>query len=204
MKPPIFVRTLTPAERQQLQAGLRSADAFTLRRCPILLASAAGQSPPLIARHLGCTSPSVRNASHAFHAQGLTCLQAQSSRPKNARPLLDALYHDSLRHLLHRSPRTFCKRRSTWTLALVAQVCYERGWTPRLKSIETIRPGGAVVAEGLQPAGQAGGRSTHPLLPAAEQEPVAEPDRATLDARQEGDRGAGALADCPGGRSSGL
>src|SRR5437588_1914001 len=139
MQTPIFVRTLTAVERQQLQAGLRSADAFTLRRCQILLASASGQSPPLIARHLGCTSPSVRNAIHAFQAEGLTCLQAKSSRPKSARPLLDALYDDSLRDLLHRSPRTFCKRRSTWTLALVAQVCYERGWTPRLLSIETIR-----------------------------------------------------------------
>jgi transposase len=139
MKPPIFVRTLTAAERQQLQAGLRSADAFTLRRCQILLASAAGQSPPLIARNLGCTSPSVRNALHAFHAQGLACLRAKSSRPKSARPLLDATYDEALRDLLHRSPRTFFKRRSTWTLALVAQVCYERGWTPRLLSIESIR-----------------------------------------------------------------
>ena len=43
MRPVItFVRTLTPAERHSLQQGLRSADAFTLRRCQILLASADG------------------------------------------------------------------------------------------------------------------------------------------------------------------
>jgi transposase len=139
MKPPIFVRTLTAAERQQLQAGLRSADAFTLRRCQILLASAAGQTPPRIARNLGCTSPSVRNAIHAFHAEGLGCLKEKSSRPTNARPLLDAAYDEALRDLLHRSPRTFFKRRSTWTLGLVAEVCAERGWTPRRLSIEAIR-----------------------------------------------------------------
>src|SRR5438034_9012297 len=68
-----FVRTFTAAERQQLQAGLRSADAFTLRRCQILLASAAGQSPALIARNLGCTPRSVRNAIHAFSSEGLAC-----------------------------------------------------------------------------------------------------------------------------------
>jgi transposase len=130
---------LTAAERQQLQAGLRSTNAFTLRRCQILLASASGQTPPQIARTLGCTSPSVRNAIHAFHAEGLDCLQPKSSRPKSARPLLDAVYDDSLRDLLHRSPRTFCKRRSTWTLDLVAEVCAEHGWTPRRLSIETIR-----------------------------------------------------------------
>src|SRR5262249_48376939 len=43
MKPPSFVRTLTAAEQQPLQAGLRSADAFTVRRCQILLQSAKGQ-----------------------------------------------------------------------------------------------------------------------------------------------------------------
>jgi DNA-binding CsgD family transcriptional regulator len=139
MRPPIFVRTLEASEREQLRAGLRSADAFTLRRCQILLASATGQTPPRIARQLGCTSPSVRNAIHAFAAEGLACLKEKSSRPKSARPLLDAVYHNSLRDLLHRNPRTFFKRRSTWTLALVAEVCHQRGWTPRLLSIEAIR-----------------------------------------------------------------
>jgi transposase len=134
-----FVRTLTATERQQLQAGLRSADAFPLRRCQMLLASASGQPAALIARNLGCTARSVRNAIHAFHAEGLTCLKEKSSRPKSARPLLDSVYEESLRDLLHRSPRTFGQRRSTWTLALVAQVCYERGWMPRVLSIETIR-----------------------------------------------------------------
>jgi DDE superfamily endonuclease/Winged helix-turn helix len=139
MKPPLFVRTLTAVERQQLQAGLRSADAFTLRRCQILLASASGQTPPLIARNLGCTGPCVRNALHAFHAEGLACLQEKSSRPHSARPLLDAVYDDSLRDLLHRSPRTFGQPRSTWTLDLVAHVCHARGWTPRRLSLEAIR-----------------------------------------------------------------
>jgi transposase len=139
MRPPIFVRTLTAGERQQLQAGLRSADAFTLRRCQILLASAAGQSPPTIARNVGCTAPSVRNALRAFQAEGVACLKEKSSRPKSARPLLDAVFDAPLRELLHRSPRTVGKARSTWTLGLVAQVCYERGWTPRVLSLEAIR-----------------------------------------------------------------
>src|ERR1700730_5915491 len=139
MQTPIFVRPRTAAERQQLQAGLRSAAAFTLRRCQILLASAAGQPPPVIARNLGCTPPSVRNAIHAFHREGLACLEEKSSRPKSARPLLDAVFDEPLRALLHQSPRTLGKRRSTWTLALVADVCYERGWTPRVLSIESIR-----------------------------------------------------------------
>jgi len=122
-----------------LQAGLRSADAFTLRRCQIVLASADGQSPARIARNLGCTAHSVRNAIHAFAAEGIACLKAKSSRPKTAQPLLGAAFDAPLRHLLHQSPRTFGKARSTWTLALVAQVCHDRGWTPRVLSIEAFR-----------------------------------------------------------------
>jgi transposase len=135
----IFVRVLTASERQHLQAGLRSADAFTLRRCQILLASANGQTPLLIARNLGCTAASVRNAIHAFAREGLACLQPKSSRLKSARPLLDDSFDEPLRHLLHQSPRTFGKQRSTWTLALVANVCFENAWTPRRLSIDTIR-----------------------------------------------------------------
>jgi transposase len=134
-----FVRVLTAGERQHLQAGLRSADAFTLRRCQILLASAAGQTPLLIARNLGCTAASVRNAIHAFDREGVACLQPKSSRPKTVRPLLDDNFDEPLRHLLHQSPRTFGKQRSTWTLALVADVCFAKAWTPRRLSIDTIR-----------------------------------------------------------------
>lgn len=50
---PIFVRPLTLAERQELEAGLRSSSAFVLRRCQALLASASGERVPQIARALG-------------------------------------------------------------------------------------------------------------------------------------------------------
>lgn len=134
-----FVRTLSAAERLQLQAGLRSPAAFTLRRCQIVLASAAGQSPAVIARHLGCTATAVRLAIHAWHAEGPRCLKEKSSRPNSAHPVLDTVFDEPLRHLLHQSPRTFGKHRSTWTLDLIAHVCYEKGWTPRLLSRQALR-----------------------------------------------------------------
>ena len=98
-------RACTAAERQQLQAGLRSADAFTPRRARVLLASAGGPTPAAIARNRGCTARSVRNATRAFAAEGLGCLAARSSRPGTARPVLDAAFDDPLRHLPHRGPR---------------------------------------------------------------------------------------------------
>ena len=54
MRPPIYVRPLSEAERQQVEAGLHSAQAFTLRRSQIVLASARGEPVLQIARALGC------------------------------------------------------------------------------------------------------------------------------------------------------
>ena len=135
----MYVRPLTPEERHQLEARLRSSDAFTLRRCQILLASARGQRPAQIARQWGCASQRVRNAIHAFHTRGLASLAAQSRRPKRTRVVLDAGKAAQLRALLHERPRAFGHPRSTWTLRLAAQVCWEHGLTPSQVSIETIR-----------------------------------------------------------------
>jgi len=135
----MYVRAFTPEERRQLTAGLRSSDAFTLRRCQILLASAGGQRPATIARNLGCATQSVRNAIHAFDTHGLATLHAQSRRPQRTRLVLDAAKCEPLRALLHQSPRAVGKPRSTWTLVLAAEVCWEQGLTPYQVSIENIR-----------------------------------------------------------------
>jgi transposase len=135
----LFVRPLSPSEREQLRAGLRSADSFTVRRSQILLASADGLRPSQIARNLACARGTVRNAIHAFHAEGAACLQEKSSRPHSARPALDEGHVAALKDLLHHSPRTLGKPTSLWTLELLAEVCHDRGWTPRRFSGEAIR-----------------------------------------------------------------
>jgi Homeodomain-like domain len=81
MRTPIFVRPLTDAEHQALTAGLRSPDAFVLRRCQILLASARGERAPRIATHLGCDDQTVLDALHVFNARGVTSLSKGSSIP---------------------------------------------------------------------------------------------------------------------------
>jgi DNA-binding CsgD family transcriptional regulator/transposase len=136
---PIFVRTLTAAERHQLQAGLRSPDAFTVRRCQILLSSATGLRPSQIARNLGCAVRTVHYVLHAFAREGFRCLAEKSHRPHSARPALDDRFTDPLKDLLHRSPRLFGKATSLWTLDLVAEVCHGKGWTPRQFTREAIR-----------------------------------------------------------------
>src|SRR5947209_9254445 len=139
MKPPLFVRPLTEDERAALRAGLRSPDAFTLRRCQVLLASAEGLRPARIAARFGCASQSVRNAIRAFAAEGTDCLRAKSHRPRSARPEIDDAGRERLRALRHRSPRAFGKPTSLWTLALAAEVAFAEGITARPVSDETIR-----------------------------------------------------------------
>jgi transposase len=139
MKDPLFVRPLTPLEKAQLEADLRSGEAFTLRRAQILLASARGQSARTIAHALGCCTQTVRNAIRAFDKEGLDALKRQSPGPKSAKPTLDEAKCEQLKHLLHQSPRTFGKPTSLWTLELAAQVCFEKSVTEQKMSRETIR-----------------------------------------------------------------
>jgi transposase len=139
MNPPLFVRPLTDEERAALRAGLRSSDAFTLRRCQALLASADGLKPAQIAERFGCASQSARNAIRAFAAEGTDCLREKSHRPKSARPEIDDAGCERLRALLHRSPRDFAKPTSIWSLELAAELAFAEGITARLVSDETIR-----------------------------------------------------------------
>jgi|SRR6185312_1455194 len=139
MKPPLFIRPLADSERQALRRGLRSRDAFTLRRCQILLASAQRRRPAHIAKALGCSTQTVRDALNAFAARGTACLRAKSKAPHNPHAAWPKQRDDDLRALLHQSPRTLGKPTSLWTLPLVARVCFEKGWTTRVLSGEAIR-----------------------------------------------------------------
>src|SRR6266704_5499075 len=139
MKAPMYIRAVSPVEQAGLEAGLRSPNAFTLRRSQILLASRRGQRPSEIARNLGCAVHTVRNTLHAFEQRGLACLKQESSRPKTIHAEFDQPKCEALRAVLHQSPRTYDKDTSVWTLALAAQVCQELGLTSRQVSIETIR-----------------------------------------------------------------
>jgi hypothetical protein len=139
MQTPLYVRPLLADERATLETGLRSASAFTVRRCQILLARAEGQVTTTMAQDLRCTEQTVRNALHAFHQRGLVALQPPSSRPHTSATIFDAGTCEALRALLHQSPRTFGQPTSRWTLPLAAEVSCAQGLTPRLVSDAAIR-----------------------------------------------------------------
>src|SRR6266516_1950866 len=101
MRQPLFIHSLTEVERQQIEAGLRSSDAFVMRRSQILLASARGERVPNIASTLSCDEQTVRNAIHAFNQKGPDALQAGSRRPHRLRTALAEVDAETFKALLH-------------------------------------------------------------------------------------------------------
>ena len=136
---PIFVRTLSDEERASVRAGLRSAEAFTLRRCQIVLASASGKPASQIARELGCDTDTALHAINAFNRKGLAALMPGSSVAHHIERAFDAAAAERLRSLLHQSPRDFGKPTSLWTLELAAEVSFEQGIVPARVSREAVR-----------------------------------------------------------------
>ena len=134
-----MVRELNPEELVTLKQGLRSSDAFTLRRCQILLASNHGHSPQQISAQLSCSDQCVREAIHAFHREGLACLKAKSHATYTNQAAIDAAGLARLRGLLHQPPRQFGQNTSLWTLKGLAQASLAQGITSREVSAETIR-----------------------------------------------------------------
>ena len=79
---PLTVCPLTDPEWDELRLGLRSPDAFTLRRCQDLLAAAEGRAAASIAATYGGSQQNVRNVFRAFAARGTACLRPVSSANK--------------------------------------------------------------------------------------------------------------------------
>ena len=139
MQAPLYVRPLTDAERDAVELGLRSSNAFTLRRSQILAASGRGEHVPRIARNLRCDEQTVRNAIHAFNRAGAAALTKRSCRVHTERAALSPAGAEQLRGLLHRSPRDFGHKTSLWTLELAAAEAHKQGLTGARVTGETIR-----------------------------------------------------------------
>jgi transposase len=139
MKAPLFVRPLTDAEREAVELGLRSSDAYTLRRSQIIVASARGEHIPRIARSLSCNEQTARNAIHAFNREGVSALIKRSCAVHTDQAAFTPAAAERLRALLHRSPRDFGHKTSLWTLDLAAAEAHKQGLTPTRVTGETIR-----------------------------------------------------------------
>jgi transposase len=137
---PLYARPLREEEREVLCQSLKSSNGFTVRRAQMLLLSAdAGLKVDAIGQRVGCQGQAVRQAIHAFHHEGLSCLQPKAKGNPTDRRALDDAAREQLRELIRRSPRDLGYETSLWTLDLLAQACFEQGITATQVSGETIR-----------------------------------------------------------------
>jgi transposase len=139
MRKPLYVRSLTSEEWVAVEAGLHASDAFTLRRCQIVLASSRGKRASQIAQDLSCDGDTVTKAINAFNQRGLEALRQRSHAVHTPQAVFDATAAERLKVIVHQSPRNFGKETSLWTLDLAAEVSFEQGLSRELVSDETIR-----------------------------------------------------------------
>lgn len=137
---PLYARELTDEERVVLRQSLKCSNGFTVRRAQMLLMSADEQlKVDEIGRRVGCQGQAVRQAIHAFEREGLRCLEPKAKGNPRDRRSLDDAAREQLRDLIRHSPRDLGYATSLWTLDLLAQACFEQGFTATQVTGETIR-----------------------------------------------------------------
>lgn len=146
---PLYARPLTDEERYRLRQSVKSANGFTVRRAQMLLMSADEHlKVDVIGQRLGCQGQAIRQAIHAFHRDGLKCLEAKAKRNRTDQRALNETARQQLRDLIRRSPRELGYETSLWTLPLLAQACLKQGLVTAPISGETVRA--TLVAMGIQ------------------------------------------------------
>jgi transposase len=130
---------LSSEERETVERGLHSGDAFTLRRCQIVLASGRGKRASQIAQELSCDSDTVTKAIKSFNERGVEALTQRSHAVHTPQALFGVEAVERLKAMVRQSPRNFGKETSRWTLKLAAEVSFAEGLTPEQVSDETIR-----------------------------------------------------------------
>jgi transposase len=139
MKTPIYIREIKAEEREEIEAGLRSSNAFVMRRSQIILASERKEHATAIARNLGCDDQTVRNVIKEFNEKGIGVLEQKSRRPHRTMAAYQGEEKERLKEMIRQSPRQYGKETSLWTLALLAEVSYEQKLTKERVSDETVR-----------------------------------------------------------------
>lgn len=137
---PLYARQLTKEERRYLHQHVKVSSGFTVRRAQMILKSAdKGLKVGDIAEELGCSDQTVREAIHAFHDEGLTCLELKKAGRKDDQRAFDSAAREQLRELIRRSPRDYGHESSLWTLDTLAETSVEAGLVQTRITGETVR-----------------------------------------------------------------
>lgn len=132
----LYVRPLSPEEREHVEALGRSRDGVTYRRARVILLSAQGERVASIVAALGLTDRWVSELIRRFNRDGPAAL-ARRKAPGKER-LCDAAAREALIDLLHQSPTAFGIESELWTPEELAEVAVGQGLVERI-SERTVR-----------------------------------------------------------------
>ena len=103
---PLYARPLTEKERRHLREQLKASSGFTVRRVQMILKSAdKGVKVGDIAEELGCSDQTVREAIHAFHDEGMNCLELKKAGRKDDQRAFNSAAREQLRELIRLTTR---------------------------------------------------------------------------------------------------
>jgi transposase len=136
---PLMIRALTEDERRAVQIGLKSNVGMTVRRSQMVLMSAEEKLKAVeIAGRLGCSDQTVRKVLHGFEQEGVACLsEKKRGRPQPQRAF-DEAGEAQLLQILEQSPRQHGYESSLWTLEMLAELSFQRGWTKQQVHLDTV------------------------------------------------------------------
>ena len=134
----VYIRALTPKEIRVLYEGLKSSSAFTHRRCQILISSAEGKSVKEISWSLYCSDQCVRDAIRNFNKNGLKCIHEKENSRNSSSTTFDNNALRSLQKIITLHPSYYGIKADTWSLDLLAKVCYDEKIINKKVSSRTV------------------------------------------------------------------
>jgi hypothetical protein len=101
-----------------------------VRRAQLILLSAEQHlKAAAIGQQLGLSDQGVRQVRHAFNARGVASLEPGRRARHDDQRALNAAVRAQLRDLIRQAPREHGDDTSLWTLSLLADLCFQKGWT---------------------------------------------------------------------------
>lgn len=136
---PLYARPLTSEEQEKLEAGLKSASGWQVRRSQIILMSANERlKAEAIGQRIELSGQQVRRVLQAFNREGVKGLERSSRTRHDDQRAFDNDERDRLREIVRQSPRAFGYETSVWTLDLLADVSDVEGLTAHQVHRDTV------------------------------------------------------------------
>jgi DNA-binding NtrC family response regulator/tetratricopeptide (TPR) repeat protein/transposase len=136
---PLFVRPLTPDERDGLERYAQSSNKEEGVRARVILASSGGKTAVEISKSLGSHPSNIKKWIRAFNARGLQGISAKKRGPQGGpRPKFTSAQIEAMLGLANTEPGVAGYSFKQWTPQKLASAAMERGIVDRISHV-TVR-----------------------------------------------------------------